>query len=481
MNKTMSTLRPIVLWLDVIIIVIMTVAFLNSSRGLNTFLAWSCLTIFYAMSAVMFLFPSNILKRIPLVISTEFAFTVFFYILFYLPYQQHLLGLIDYAESSGIPNTYPEQGNRAIIAATIAYAAFQFGTILFHIPPVDSYPKSPESPRRYLWIDIFLPVFLLISCVSYVFAGFQPADTSRYQDKNFAGGPIADGLYVIILTLCLIVITRVIMRLAEGRRLTAFQIAGLIVVLGWSIHILAGGDRNNFLVIALSAFGGFAALVRPVKFLTVVMAMLAAWTIYNVVEVARRTQNEGGFSAFVTQIQNGYASREDRESSFNNSTVATRVALGIVPNKEPFSEGKFFLLGVAGILPLARGAFIGDMQHNTTSELLSDYALGPQANWGVGTTIVSDSYINFGLPGLILAPLSIGIMLSLIRRVLQIRGLTTKSTFLFVSAIGLIGEIPRYPLHFPIRVIVWGIFILIIFEFTLGSDARVRKLPHRAN
>lgn len=479
-NVDVSTTRPIILAFDALIMAVMVVMFFSASRGFNSNIAWLCLVIYYIMTFLSFIYPWNLLKRIPLTVTTQFVFTVFFYVIFYLPYQQHLLGILNYADSSRIPNAYPEQANRALIAATICYAAFQFGTLLFYTRPADAYPASPESPRRYQWIDVALPLVLLLASIGYVAAGFQPADTSRYQGSDFNGGPIADGLYVVILTLCLVVIARVILRLAEGRKITTFHVIGVFTVIGWAMHILIGGDRNNFLVIAVAAFGGFAALVRPIRFSTVLMAMLAAWMVYNVVEVARRAPKEGGVTAIFDQVQNEYGLQQDRESSFNNSTIALRVALGVVPAKEPFADGRFFLIGLAGIFPLARGMILGSNQQTTTSEIISDYALGQKATWGIGTTIISDIYINFGVTGMVLAPMFLGLMVGLIRRFIQTRGLTTKNTFLFVSVIGLVGEISRYTLHFPIRVMVWGIFILIIFELTLGVDRRFRRRSSEA-
>ncbi|MBB3912710.1 O-antigen polysaccharide polymerase Wzy [Sphingomonas desiccabilis] len=476
--KHLLALRPVFICIDILLMLIGCIGFYIVPAGFDPWVGWTCLIIFYTLSATLLSFPAGLTARLPVLLTTELAFTLFFFILFFLPYQQDLLGILDFAASTRLSYTYPRQANAALIIATLSYSAFHLGALLNRAKPAQGLPTPKESLGSYVIIDMILPLLLIFGCVGYKFAGFQPADTSRYSGQSAgteAGSVVADGLYTVILTLCLLVITRFIVVRARGSRGAPMLWLGMLAVIVWSLQILIAGDRNNFLIVALAGFGGMASLLVRVRLPMVLMSIVLAFSVYNAIEVIRMAPAED-VTSVLTTLENSSAKQDERESSFNTTTITLRAALEIVPATIGFAKGSFFANGVLGIVPLVRGYINPDPRFNTTSSLITYYTIGPYAGWSVGTNVISDTYINFGLAGVVICSLGIGLLIGTTRKAVQRHGLGTRTAFLFIGTIGLIGEMPRYTLDSPIRIVVWGYAILFVLEATVGLHRRTQAM-----
>ena len=105
---------------------------------------------------------------------------------------------------------------------------------------------------------------------------------------------------------------------------------------------------------------------------------------------------------------------------------------------------------------------------STPRELSSGYiitieALGPNPTWGLGTNLIADIYMNFGLFGVLIFMFLLGVII----RKLQI-SVQTKSNilnlvvYLFLLSFSL--YMPRTTYFTPLRFVLWSIIIYLIVK-----------------
>src|SRR5690606_16934769 len=88
------------------------------------------------------------------------------------------------------------------------------------------------------------------------------------------------------------------------------------------------------------------------------------------------------------------------ETSFNISAITVRAALATVPAEEGFALGLYKLYGFAGVVPFVRGlAVAGHDLILTSADYLMRVMLPANAGWNVGTSLIADIYVDFGVFG----------------------------------------------------------------------------------
>jgi hypothetical protein len=460
-------IRLLLILLDVIIIFLFCMAFLATPEGFSSPLASLCIFTFFAYFAYFIAFRYRIISNVPIVLSAEISFSAFYYILFFHPYVKHLLDIEDYSISKFFPYTFPNGANQALVLAVIGYIGYHLGVILPRPAKIpEGAPRFAEERGAYRLFDILFASLFWLVCLFYIASGLQSADTSRYTDPN-ASSVVADGLYLVIILFCVIAGARAIATLLQGSLPSLWQWASLGLTLLWTLHVLVSGDRNNFLIIALSLSGGAAAFLFRVRWTLVIAGLVAALLLYKGIEVVRMMP-EPTLDAFVEAIEAG-GDDEPGASSFGNTTATLRATFSITPDQVPYGYGLYKVVGFAGIVPLIRGYFLNyildvGQTYIATAAPLSDNILGFHATWGLGSNILSDIYMDFGLVGVPILMALVGWVQAALRRRIIIRGLTTKVIFLYMIMFSTFAEMPRYSFDFPVRTVVWGWLLLAVYE-----------------
>jgi hypothetical protein len=139
------------------------------------------------------------------------------------------------------------------------------------------------------------------------------------------------------------------------------------------------------------------------------------------------------------------------------SSIGLRGSIFAVPDTYPYGNGRYKLIAVVGVLPLARGLTLGSGTGFTDpSEVLTVVMLPPNPGWNVGTNMISDSYVDFGIPGVIVLPFLVGRFAAFTRRRLRSgKGGYTPSIVFYLFTLALLTELPRYSIDFPARILTW--------------------------
>lgn len=438
--------------------------------GFDPVVGWTNISLFYVYALIFTITSFQIRRGVPIALSIEVAFSLFYFILFYSPYQTDLLGGQGYEISSFVRKTYPQGANQGLIVATIGFVAFHLGSIIPARQMNVGTDLWDERPGAYNLFDYGFTVVICGAIAFYQAAGFQSSDTNHYGGASkevtidpTAGNTAADGLYLLIALFCVIALSRVVSTVAQGRRLKFAHWLMLATVLLWSGYILVLGDRNNFFLIALAGIGGFAAFVKRVRWPAIVAMVAGALTLYQATEIGR-AMPDLTVAGFVSAWEDQGKDKDKNDSSFGNTTVTLRATFDIVPTREPYRFGYYKVIGFGGIFPLIRGFLIQPGSGFTASaEELTFYINGPRS-WSIGSNVLSDIYLDFGLPGVCIIMLLLGVFVSWYRFRIVRKGMSSRRILLYMIIIGTFCELPRYSLDFPVRLLAWGFFIFLVYE-----------------
>lgn len=431
-------------------------------RGANSTILWACLAAQYALVLSTVLRPITVWRGIPTFVSTEFLFQFFCYLIFFYPYQLHVLGIYDVSQSAFFQNTFADLSNQAIILSLIGTLSFRAGVRALVMQDADLVDRE-RQPRRLDEVTsqaLALPVFALqvLLIAVYLVFGWQAAGEGRYSGQVVAG-PLVEGVYLAIVVLSMIAVALWVLPSSSevGRRSIFLSFAAMLAV-AWATRLLFSGDRNAFLLIAIVGVGGLVTFrIRTGRWILVVLGVIAI-PLYNVIE-ALRSGRIGSVLDFFSS-SGAAAASYGGDTSFNISTISVRAALARVPESIDYGYGLYKLIGAAGVIPFIRGMVIPPgIPYLQSSDVLNDVLLGPRARWGVGSNVIADAYVDLGVLAVPILLFGVGIFVAIVQRSVSRMPDSPWRAVIYLMTLALIAEIPRYSLDFPVRPLVWTLLL----------------------
>lgn len=461
-----------------LILVVLTAAFFMTPEGETPLTIWINLIIFYALFARAAVSPVKIKPGIPSYASIEILFLIFYYIIFYLPYQYYMVGLTDLFRNYFVQHTYSTQTDRALIASSIGAVGFCTG---IRIPNVRRHPSEatggPAESAQAVNTFQLLVLGLQVALIGlYTLSGWQSVDVGRYT-RSESGGAAANGVYLLIVMLSLISIAIVVDTVAKKRPILPALWASIVVTGLWSFQMLFNGDRNNFFLMAIAAGGGLMTFRYRMQPYVLVACIAASMFVYNGVE-AFRMMPEKSLEGFVEQLTTGTKQDNSLASgSFSISTTTLKASLAIVPETQNYGFGWYKVIGFSGIIPLVRGVVLsGYSGFLSTADLITYYMVGAHAVWNVGSNVISDIYIDFGIVGVAVVMTIAGAIAGIIQQRTAERYNSTGQTIFYLVALPLFGELPRYSLDSPVRMMFWTFLLLCVLGY-LAAAQKTRTRP----
>ncbi|WP_081528987.1 O-antigen polysaccharide polymerase Wzy [Mycolicibacterium vaccae] len=461
------------------------VAYVGAPLGADAPILWACLVLHYALIIASVWKPSRVYRGLPTFVTAEFLFLFFAYLIYFLPYQLFLLDINDLEASQRFPGkAFSDQSNHAILLASIGMVSFRAG--LRYLRPNSTLQRTNEH-KRVTRLDalsadsLALPVLALqiLLIAFYLAFGFKAEAEGRYTDST-AGGNFAEGIYTGITVLCMVAVALILTpnrsRAAAAPK-SIFLWAAAGVALLWAGRILLAGDRNSFLLIGIVALGGiFTFRVRIGRWALVTCCAIAL-VMYNAIEQFRKGRVDSLMQYAFGEAASGTASAD---SSFNISTISVRAALANVPEYFDYGYGLYKLVGLAGVIPFIRGAVIPpEMPFTQSSDVLVMILLGPSATWGVGTNVIADIYMDFGLFGVPILLFLVGLGVAYTRVSLINHPDSPWRAVFYLVTLALVAELPRYSLTFPVRPLVW--VFLLFWAVAVLTPAIRQQHPSRGH
>ena len=474
MSQSRVTSRALSLILQFLLVILLTTIFYVVPTGADPQIIWPVLLLFYIYALRALLSPISIVPGIKSFASIEAAFFLFYFIIYLLPYQNYLLGASDITTSILLRYTYPDRSNQAVVVAAIGFTSFHLGLSLIKAflesrPPLGQRIEKANDYHLLSWVVLAL----LSSLVAfYMIAGLRSNDEGRYT-YGASGSVTADGIYYLIVVLSIITTARLTAVVARRQPPEIPLWIASAIVLAWSTRMLLNGDRNNFFLIAVAVGAGYSTFVRRTSIMTLAAAIAVSLSVYKAVEVVRMTEDRS-LSALIDQLKN--SDEKDDVGSLANSTTTLRATFDIVPDKIDYGYGWYKFIGFTGFVPYIRGIVLGDVEFSTTAHALTYFMLSPKAEWSVGTNVLSDIYFDFGLPGIPVLMIGLGLFAGCIQHRAAQQPYSTKTITMYLVALAMLAELARYSLDFPVRAVVWTWMLFWAYDtlaWSLGWAASV--------
>lgn len=444
---------------DSFILLLLLITFFSVPKGADKEVIWCCLLIFYYYFFTLANKPVIIFKSIPTYFKIELFFLVFYYLLFYLPYQSYVLGYTDISQNLFVSNTFVEYTNISIVASTIGLVSFILG-FRTNIKLKKSIEKITITSRinsdRTL---VILFILLLVLGGIFIQTGLTQLLVKAYAASD-TGDKTTNGVYFLMSHFVSVSMSFVVIYYVTYKKINILMIINILIGVGWCLILLITGDRNTFFIIGVASMAGIYTFLKPISKKMILLYMTGALVLYQVVEVSRKSDNKG-LGAIADAASSGSASEKSLdESSFTITTVTSRAAFALVPERYDFFYGKFKLIGFAGIIPYSRTLIVDPKDRIlTSSDLFVLGILGRDATWGVGSNVISDIYVDFGIIGVVVLMYILGWFGKFMETKVKCNPNSIVISVLYLVILALYAEMPRYTYDFPVRNIAWTLYL----------------------
>ncbi len=225
------------------------------------------------------------------------------------------------------------------------------------------------------------------------------------------------------------------------------------------------GDRSEFVYAGAVLLFAYVVSFRNISFVPLVVAVLCFSFISSAARIAR-SFDERSIESLVEVITSEHeeVSVDAGLANISASGLLTLTAVSAVPAKFDYFMGDLKKREFLGIIPFGRALFPQkrsnfEKQFHGTSQWLTWYILGPNSNWGVGSNIIADLYLDFGSPGVFIGMLILGLTAGYFKK-----KAVTSTSFIFIVVYcyyaGLLTILPRYAFLAILRGILWPLALL---------------------
>lgn len=457
--------------IEMIWIAIIFILYSGYNSGITRWLIWIVLIHFYLLFSRNIFSSSSLERGTFRLISLKNLFFISAYLVFLFPYQLYVLNLLDIENSSFLlSKTYSEYSNPAVLLTSLLLSSFSLG---WEIASNRSWGNSKnlgnDSDIEFdKELSSILIVGLMLIIPSYLFSGVRSVAEQRYQGGT-GQGVLAEALYFTATLLCMIASSLWVYLKMKSMKISTKMRFVILLSLFWQFRLLYVGDRNSFFLLAIIQLVGYGYFVRRPNLPTLVTVSATAIYLYLIIENFR-AQKVKTLDSFIS------LGRESKfsilsETSLNITTISVRASLSMVEESKQFFYGLFKLIGLLGVIPFSRGILLPDsVRVADTSQLVTEYIFGENPNWQVGTSLIADSYIDFGIMGVAIISFFYGFLGGVFQyKAKQSR--TLWDVIFHALLLSLYFQLPRYSADFPVRYIVWT-WLLVVVAKRLATSSK---------
>ena len=178
-------------------LIILVLLFFIIPLGADAFIIWFCLIHIYLIIFSSLRKPIELIENIPTYLKIDTLFYLFYFILFYLPFQSAVLGLSSLDDNLWLhSNTFSNYSNKSIIASTIGLISFNLG---FEKKISIRNRSVYYSNIRFKKFFKLILSFCVLLLVLFIFLGGLGMLTSSYMGTRTDDAKL-DGIYTLLIT-----------------------------------------------------------------------------------------------------------------------------------------------------------------------------------------------------------------------------------------------------------------------------------------
>ncbi|WP_242927537.1 hypothetical protein [Pontibacter vulgaris] len=252
----------------------------------------------------------------------------------------------------------------------------------------------------------------------------------------------------------------------------------LILLFVYCLMFLKAGDRGPLMELVLLILGGYSIYQKHVSFGFLISLILIGSILFTIIREGR-TRDASQRSTNI--LSEGFKNLQDNEKDFNpTDELASSVrilysALDIVPEKHPYLNGATIVSDLVGVVPFGSSAYISltnlPIIYLSSSYFFTIQSQGVFFQYGEGSEIIADLYINVGIVGTAFIMIVFGYFISF----LTFNALYNKKHRVVVVYLILITValyLNRSNILTPLKAIVWTLVIdsFIIKRFSIKYE-----------
>ncbi len=336
----------------------------------------------------------------------------------------------------------------------------------------------------FLQLLFFIGFLATINIVSFL-TGLDYVNSESNNNSEFEGL-----LYVTNILIILNVIAKGLALKNIRQYLSSFPKLSLFIILIYMIMRLISGDRGPFIYTVLLLFYGYCYATRKkIKIQTIIILLAICITGVSVIGIARGLDSQTSFfSRFMDSIElfskgGRFGNGMEKQSFF---TPTEELGFSFLVNQEAVNsiekEGKEYNWGTYSFYSLIFGIpFMPGIVQNqldvppencsSVSYIDNEYFGTQEKTWSLGTTILSDLYLQFGSFGVFIGLMITGIIFNYIDKIIFVYKKSNVSIYLLLFALTFASKsiyMPRAVLFADLARFVWGaIIIWTILKFRL--------------
>ncbi|MFW6155408.1 MAG: O-antigen polysaccharide polymerase Wzy [Planctomycetota bacterium] len=359
---------------------------------------------------------------------------------------------------------------RGTCYALIGYILFSTGYML--LADRNAHPNwgrayfDPETLRRWKRVGWVWTILGFITLSVYVKLAGPALIAGQYEGSgvgSYAARVVHIGMEVFLRTG--LVIVSISAALLTGKLKVGWVVkVGLLLLVGW---LLVLGDRSLAVSLAMFMVVCYAEYVRRISLKVLIPLIIAGLFVMSVVRIARHhEQRSVGAVVDVATSGTDEIGIQAGLMNFGASVRTLYASLVAVPSQYPYFKGTLKISGTMGIIPFSRRLLPARMQFINSARLLTWWINRGNMTSGTGTTVAADLYCDWGLPGIMIGMLLLGL---LAKRIQQKARATPSFTWAVVhmSAIPWFMIMSRYSVTQLVRGLLWPALTVIILSALL--------------
>jgi oligosaccharide repeat unit polymerase len=371
--------------------------------------------------------------------------------------------------------------NELIISKSTAIAFFAYSCYMLSISQINK-EKTVKTKNFFVFDEkqIRTLFFLtLVSFILYVIAG----GLTQLQSVYSGDGDIREvGIFSYFNNLLVLFCYLMLMfdfRQKNRRNMVIF----MAFVLMFIVLLLMTGSRTQALAFGLILLTSFGLHIRRFRTVEVLVIMAVGVALMSFVALARVSNILEG--DWVAEAQG----KADFSSSFDlfSDLVTNNRNLYVLIDYADNVEHTYFTGMISDITSPVPGLFrLVSENSDLPVELMTGGALptylelGEDSAWGLGTNMVGEAYLAFGLPGVIFFFFVLGWIIRKSRAEMNYNIYAYVIYFLFVSHAVFY---PRAPILYNPRNIIWSLLIIFVFMTfkRIGQGKNITEITREKN
>lgn len=394
---------------------------------------------------------------------------------------------------------YPDILNHCLVLGVIGLLAFVIGYSYRPLPArvenSNGYASSQGAITRKT-VPVALQILHILVFAWFLFSSDLNSIVSGADyDQSIVNGPNASTraesfLYVTNSLIILFASMKSIGKEKFSSFISSIPIVSLGIIIVYLFIRLVSGDRGPFIYTSLLiVFGYLFASRRKIKLGIVIAVVLGGGLLMSLIGIARSFDLTIPFVERLTGAADQF-STEGRFAYDESSVLPLTDEMGfsfqvnqvdveaIEVKKEPFHYFAYPIYGLLSGIPFMPGLIQGPLgvpPDQFSSGGFANYQFfgGYDRTYGIGTTILGDFYLSFGVFGVILGLFITGLFLRFIDSTLFINDRRNISYIVLLLVLLFASKsiyMPRATLFVEVPRFVWGVIFLYVFSLTKGNS-----------